>query len=371
MSTRVMLVDDAVVVRHILRDTLSADPELEIVAVARDGHDALAKLDRARPDVVVLDVEMPNMDGIETLVAIKASFPAIKVIMFSTLTSRGAAATMDALMAGADDYVTKPANVGSITAAITSITTELSPRIKALHRPAAFVERDQSRVLADNVSVRSGRSSTGATPSTGRSSVGKVQVVVIGVSTGGPNALMELLPQLPSTFPVPIAIVQHIPPMFSKALADRLDAKCALHVSEATPGNIVHPGEIVIAPGGHHITLSKTSMGAMVSTNEDAPENSCRPAADVLFRSAVNAFGADVLGVVLTGMGNDGTKGSAEIVRAGGSILIQDEDSSVVWGMPGSIAASGIPFESYSLRELASEIVHRVKPIRTNSGKQL
>ncbi len=376
MTTRVMLVDDAVVVRHVLSDTLASVEGIEVVGTACDGKDAMAKLGRYKPDVVVLDVEMPNMDGIETLTAIKASHPHIKVIMFSTLTSRGAAATMDALMAGADDYVTKPANVGSISAAIESINKELAPRIKAVHRPSRFRPASTGTTAPETIGSSSRSQRKPSSPETplaitpvapgGSRSPGRVRLVVVAVSTGGPNALAELLPALPATLPVPVAIVQHIPPMFSKALADRLNTKCALEVFEATAGQQLRAGQVAIAPGGMHLTVRKDGDAIVMDTNLGPPENSCRPAADVLFRSAVAAFGGDVLGVILTGMGADGTKGSQAVTAAGGSVLIQDEATSVVWGMPGSVAAQRIPCEAYPLTELAGQIAQRA--VRCNGA---
>lgn len=368
--TRVMIVDDAVVVRHILSDTLKQDPEIEIIDTARDGKDALAKLERTQPDVLILDVEMPNMDGIETLAEVKQRWPQIKVIMFSTLTSRGAAATMDALMAGADDYVTKPANVSSISEAVIAINNELRPRIKALHRPAR-VHQAGASAAAPHVFAGSAGSAgfatgtaTGHAARTGRPGVRKgfrpIELIVVAVSTGGPNALAELLPQLPPTLSVPIAIVQHIPPMFSKALADRLNSLSALSVREAAHGESLRSGQVVLAPGGMHLTVGGIRGALTLGLNSDPPENSCRPAADVLFRSAVATCNGNVLGIVLTGMGSDGTKGAAAIVEAGGEVIRQDEASSVVWGMPGSLHTAGVPADEYPLSQLATEITTRV-----------
>lgn len=372
-----MLVDDAVVVRHVLTETLSKDPGLEVVGTASDGKIALELLPTFKPDVVVLDVEMPNMDGIETLAAIKATYPKVKVIMFSTLTSRGAAATMDALMMGADDYVCKPGNVGSIAAAIEKINEELVPKIKALHSSSAVAPPApaQRAPVAPSASARFGAAPPApatrpitSTPTTSApvapltpmgASTGRPQILAIAVSTGGPNALASLMPQLPRDLAVPIVIVQHIPPMFSKALADRLDSKSALHVAECEPGAVLKPGDVWIAPGDFHMLVKREGQVVRLETNQNPPENSCRPAADVLLRSVAEAYGGNCLGLVLTGMGTDGLKGSQEIVRVGGKVIVQDEATSVVWGMPGAVANAGIADRTLPLDQIAAEIVKR------------
>jgi two-component system chemotaxis response regulator CheB len=384
VAIRVLLVDDAVVVRHILSDTLSKDPDIEIIGTAADGAIALEKIPVLKPQVVVLDVEMPNMDGIEALAVIRKKHPEIKVIMFSTLTSRGAAATMDALMLGAHDYVTKPANVGSVAAAIEQINKELAPRIKAL------VSRGLSTATAFNPpptaqppTPRSAPTTkpfpgaaapvpaTATSPTASRNTGspigvpaprgnGKINVIAIAVSTGGPNALAELLPKLPADLSAPIVIVQHIPAMFSKALADRLDTKSPLHVQEGSHGSELRAGDVWIAPGDFHMTVRKDGLTHRIETNQGPPENSCRPAADVLFRSVASVFGGATLGVVLTGMGSDGLKGADTIIKAGGRVIAQDEASSVVWGMPGAVAQAGLVDGLYPLDRIAGEIIARV-----------
>jgi two-component system chemotaxis response regulator CheB len=389
VAIRVLLVDDAVVVRHILSDTLSKDPDIDIIGTAADGLIALEKIPVLKPQVVVLDVEMPNMDGIEALAVIRKKYPEIKVIMFSTLTSRGAAATMDALMLGAHDYVTKPANVGSVAAAIEQINKELAPRIKALvsrglsaatafnpppaaatsvARPAVAPKPAASAAVPRTtappaVPTQSANRNTSTTPPIGVHTPrgnGKIQVIAIAVSTGGPNALAELLPKLPADLAAPIVIVQHIPAMFSKALADRLDTKSPLHVQEGIHGAELRAGDVWVAPGDFHMTVRKEGLVHRIETNQGPPENSCRPAADVLFRSVASVFGGSTLGVVLTGMGSDGAKGADVIVKAGGKVIAQDEASSVVWGMPGAVAQAGLVDGLYPLDRIAGEIIARV-----------
>ncbi len=364
-----MIVDDAVVVRHVLKDALSKDSELEVVGTAVDGNDALEKLPRLKPDVVILDIEMPNRTGLETLPEIKRHWPNTIVIMFSTLTSRGATATLDALVAGADDYVTKPSNTGSMLGAIERINIDLIPKIKGLA---------QKRIARLKIASTGSTGSAGSTGSTGSkpsatalpaqsacpihrsASKARPQILAIAVSTGGPNALATLIPQLPADLNVPIVIVQHIPPVFSKALADRLHIKSPLAVSEGEQSAVVLPGQVWIAPGDFHMTVERHAAHVSLVLNQAPSENSCRPAADVLFRSVANVYGAATLALVLTGMGHDGQKGAEEIVRAGGRVIAQDEATSVVWGMPGAVVHAGIAEEVLPLDKIGQAIVSRV-----------
>jgi two-component system, chemotaxis family, protein-glutamate methylesterase/glutaminase len=348
----VLVVDDAVVVRRMLSDTLASDPALRVVATAADGRIALQKLQQTRPDVVTLDIEMPELDGIETLKVIRRLHPSLPVIMFSASTERGAARTLDALACGADDYVTKPANTGSLIEVEQRIREDLIPRIKALCRATA--EPPAPRRMAARRQGRIQPATEAAVP----------EVVVIGVSTGGPNALASLLPALPHDLPVPVLIVQHMPPMFTKLLADRLDAQSGLHVLEGTDGTPLAPGTVYIAPGDHHMSIAHRGDSHVIELTQGPPENSCRPAADVLFRSASALFEDRVLGVVLTGMGHDGLRGCEAIRRGGGRVLAQDRRSSVVWGMPGLVSGAGLAEEVLPLSAIAAAIIRRCTPAR-------
>lgn len=351
---RVLVVDDAVVVRRMVADLLSADPDLEVVGTAANGRLALAKLPQLTPDLVTLDIEMPEMDGLETLVGLRKAYPRLPVIMFSTLTERGAAATLEALARGATDYVTKPANVGSVTLAQARIREELIPRIKALcaqvlPKPAVPVAPPRPVTSAPKLPL--------VPPRVGLPQ--RIDVVAIGVSTGGPNALAEVLPRLPGDFPVPIVIVQHMPPVFTRFLADRLSAASQLTVREAEEGARLVPGTVWVAPGNFHMVLRKDAEGVRVVLNQDPPENSCRPAVDPLFRSVAQCYGERVLGVVLTGMGYDGLRGASEIRRAGGVMIAQDEATSVVWGMPGALVQNGQADLVLPLARIAPELAER------------
>lgn len=352
---RVLIVDDAVVVRRLVSDVLTADPAIEVVGTAANGSIGLAKIGQVTPDLVTLDVEMPGMDGITTLRELRKLHPRLPVIMFSTLTERCASTTLDALALGANDYVTKPANVGSVAVAMQRVRDELIPKIKGLCAAAAGLEPAPSAVVRAPVVMAK------PVPSEGASAARRVDVVAIGVSTGGPNALAELLPRLPADFPVPILIVQHMPPLFTKLLADRLSAKAAIGVREATAGDEVAAGSAWLAPGDFHMQIGRAGKAVSIGLSRGAPENSCRPAVDPLFRSVVDVYGPHVLGVIMTGMGQDGLRGCQAIRAAGGQVIVQDEASSVVWGMPGYVAEAGLAELVLPLELLPTEITRRVR----------
>jgi two-component system, chemotaxis family, protein-glutamate methylesterase/glutaminase len=344
---RVMVVDDSVVVRRLVSDVLSADPRIEVVGTAANGKVALAKIPQLNPDLITLDVEMPVMDGLETLVELRRSYPRLPVVMFSTLTERGATATLDALERGADDYVTKPANVGSVTESMAAVRAELVPKIIGLCGRRLLGRAPvpaSTRPLATSVPKPEARA----------------DVVAIGVSTGGPDALTQVLTALPSDLPVPVVVVQHMPPVFTKQFADRLDAKCEIRVSEAVSGELLEPGHALVAPGDFHLRVHRRGDQVRVGLDQGTPENYCRPAVDVLFRSVAQAYGRNVLGLVLTGMGSDGARGAGVVAQAGGSVYVQDEPTSVVWGMPGSVVAAGLADKVLPLREVAPAILARV-----------
>jgi two-component system chemotaxis response regulator CheB len=360
---RVLIADDAVVVRRMLGDILASDPALEVAGAAANGRIALAKVPQVNPDVVILDVEMPEMDGLETLKVLRQTYPFLPVIMFSTLTQRGATATLDALSLGANDYVTKPANVGSAHQAIEQIRAELIPKIKMFCAKAAGLE---FALVARPTRLATSSSKTLATPAR---RAAKVDIVAIGVSTGGPNALGELVPELPADFSVPVVIVQHMPPVFTKLLAERLEAKSHIKVDEGAPGQEVKAGHAFIAPGNYHMTVQREEGSVRIQTNQDPPENSCRPAVDVLFRSVAETYGVGALGVVMTGMGQDGLRGSERIREAGGQVFVQDEPTSVVWGMPGFVANAGLADKILPLQQLGSEIVRKVRLGRASTAQ--
>lgn len=344
---RVLLVDDSVVIRKLLAETLSSDPELQVIGTASDGQIGLAKIAQLQPDLVTLDIEMPVKNGLETLAELRKLYPKLPVIMFSTLTERGGAATLEALSLGASDYATKPSNTGSPAVALAAIRADLIPKIKALCAGNSTKlktlppPRPPVRILKAPVDRR-------------------IEMVAIGTSTGGPNALAEVLPHIPKDFPVPIVVVQHMPPIFTRLLADRLAGRSAIPVEEGTEGAVLSPAHAWIAPGNFHMTVVQSKGSWRLQLDQNAPEHSCRPAVDPLFRSVAIAGRSGVLGVVMTGMGSDGVLGAQHIREAGGEVIIQDEASAVVWGMPGLVYAAGQADGVYPLDQLAPEITRRV-----------
>ncbi len=344
---RVLIVDDSAIIRRAVSDELALDPEIEIAGTAPNGQIALAKMTQVNPDFVLLDVEMPVLDGLKTLAELKKTHRRIPVMMFSSLTERGADATLDALMLGAAGYFTKP-NSGGIEESRRIIREQLLPQIKAICA-ANLVKSTPARPAVIPVSLPPRPAPSGV-----------VDVVAIGVSTGGPNALMELFRNLPANLPVPILIVQHMPPVFTKQLAHRLSANSKIVVEEATSGTFLEQGRAWIAPGDNHMTVVRQGLRQMLVLDKEPQENSCRPAVDPLFRSVAKVFGGQTLAIVMTGMGSDGLRGCEAIKAAGGRVLVQDEATSVVWGMPGIVSRAGLADKVLPLALIGPEIVRRV-----------
>jgi len=339
---RVLIVDDSVVVRKVVGDALAASAEVQVAGTASSGAIGLAKIPQLSPDVVTLDIEMPGLNGIETLREIRRRYPKLPVIMFSTLTERGAAITLEALAQGASDYVTKPSNSATLAGAMAQVRRELVAKIVSLAgrsgRPAAPRLSHAKRQWGEP----------------------RVDILAIGTSTGGPNALAEVVPRLRGDFPVPVVVVQHMPPLFTRLLAERLNSRSPLAVHEAEAGAKLEPGHAWIARGDYHMTVLRKGTDVVLDLNQDPPEHSCRPAVDVLFRSVAQTYGANTLAVVMTGMGSDGTRGAQHIREAGGEIFVQDEASSVVWGMPGSVVSAGAADKICSLEEISQEVARRI-----------
>ena len=355
-KTRVLVVDDSVVMRRIISEVVAADADLEVAGYAANGQIALNLLEQVSPDVVTLDIEMPILDGLATLKAMRAKHCRVPVIMFSTLTERGAEATIDSLALGASDYVAKPVELGSYNAARERIREALLPKIKALCRPGTVLG-----VAA--------RASSAAQAALRRNKIaGRIDVVAIGCSTGGPNALAQILPSFPRELAVPVLIVQHMPATFTRFLAQRLSSLCPVPVEEAAGGELLKPGTIWVAPGGFHMSVARDGASGKLEITQGPPENSCRPSVDVLFRSLPGIFANRVLGVVLTGMGQDGLRGCERLADAGAQIMVQDEATSVVWGMPGFVAKAGLADGILPISEIGARIVERVAAFRPLAG---
>lgn len=350
---RALVVDDSAVLRRLITTALSTDPEIEVVGTATNGREAVARVDELRPDIVTLDIEMPELDGLGAVEIIHRNHPRLPVIMFSTLTEKGAAATLKALSRGASDYVTKPSGAGSVHESMARVREELVPRIKAL--------TGMRRVVAP------------PTPPVRHRAAGPLprpQVLVVACSTGGPDALCTVLSALPATFPLPVLVTQHMPPVFSTQLAHRLDRLSPLRVREAVDGDAVTPGTVLLAPGDFHLRLVRDGLAVRARLDQEEKENFCRPAADPLFRSAAAVYGQATLATVLTGMGQDGLIGCRAISEAGGYVVVQDQATSVVWGMPGAVAGAGLadeilPLDGIAPRLLSATTRQARVPLRT------
>ncbi|HEY5997929.1 MAG TPA: chemotaxis response regulator protein-glutamate methylesterase [bacterium] len=341
-AVRVLVVDDSALMRRLVPQLLSGDPGIEVVGTAMDGVHALRKVAALAPDVLTLDVDMPRMDGIETLRALReANGP--PAVVLSSLTRRDADLAFRALAAGAFDVVAKPH--AAISTHIHEIAAELVAKIKAAAgaRAVALAPPLPAAVPAPS-----------AVPATaaGRQRAAAERVLAIGVSTGGPNALTYLLPQLPADFPAATLVVQHLPPGFTAMFAARLNAASRLEVREARDGDLVGPGRVLIAPGDRHLRVTRGALGAIAVLSDAPPARGHRPSADVLFASVAEEFGAAATGLIMTGMGDDGAAGLARIRQRGGRTLAQDERSCVVFGMPRAAIESGAVDEVVALAEL-------------------
>ncbi|MEI9974785.1 MAG: chemotaxis response regulator protein-glutamate methylesterase [Ignavibacteriota bacterium] len=342
---RVLVVDDSVVIRRLVCHALEEDPLIEVVGVAGNGRIALNRIPSLTPDVITLDVEMPEMDGLTMLRELRHWDRATAVVMFSTMTERGATATIEALSSGADDYVTKASNAGSLDVSLANLRRELLPKIRQFFDfspPKPVLQARPQRPVAPVAAS------------------GEVRAVGIGVSTGGPAALATVVPQFPADFPLPIFIVQHMPPLFTRLLAERLGTLTPLSVSEGTDGEIVRGGHIYLAPGDLHMRVANSGRGPAITLDQAPPLNSCRPAVDALFGSMADVYGPSVVAAVLTGMGHDGMHGAEQLAGRGSYILAQDEDTSVVWGMPGSVVGAGVANEILPLDEIVPAILREV-----------
>ncbi len=358
---RVLVVDDAVVMRRMITVALGSDPEIEVVGAAANGKIALQKIPQVNPDIITMDVEMPEMDGLQTVRELRKTYHRLPVIMFSTLTMRGAESTLDALAAGATDYVTKPANVGNVLEGIERLKSELIPKIK-LHCRSILPPARTAAILPSFTGPRSAAPVAPADPAVAP------QILAIGCSTGGPSALAALFADITCALPVPGVIVQHMPPLFTKMLAERLGKNSPNKFVEGEQGQLLERGCIYIAPGGRHMEVRRDGPVLRVHLQDEPPENSCRPAVDVLFRSLPAIYGSAILALIMTGMGQDGLRGCQLICERGGRVLTQDEATSVVWGMPGYVTQAGLADKILPLPQLGAEIMGRFRLSRFRSA---
>jgi two-component system chemotaxis response regulator CheB len=345
MNTRVLVVDDTAIFRRIISDALAALPGVEVAGTASNGKLALERLASLQPDLLTLDIEMPEMNGIEVLQAMASAGSKAGVIMLSSNTVRGGRITIRALELGAFDFITKPEG-GSVEGNLVLLRTRLLPIIRAFERRREIRSILHSKPLpAAAPAGRSVRRSGSA-------------ILLIGVSTGGPSALAEVLPALPRKLGAPLFIVQHMPPLFTQALAERLQSMCAIRVKEAEDGEIAVPDCAYLAPGGRQMKLAPGQSGEItIQLTDDPPENNCRPSVDYLFRSVALHFPGRSIAAILTGMGNDGTQGLRLLKRSGCSSIAQDEASCVVFGMPREAILAGVVDAVVPLNRIADTLV--------------
>jgi two-component system, chemotaxis family, protein-glutamate methylesterase/glutaminase len=361
---KILVVDDTVVYRKIVSDVIAELPGVEVVGTAHNGKAALFKVRTLKPDLLTLDIEMPEMNGLEVLENLRKMAPKVGVIMLSTLTQEGGTMTMRALELGAFDFIPKPQS-GTMAENRIVIKNALGPIIKAFSRSSAIWGLLNSTGKKTVTSPRRIDKPLlpGSQPFQGRS--GSSSIVAIGISTGGPNALARMLPQLPADIGVPIVIVQHMPPMFTTSLAKSLNNKCRLSVREAVDGEPLTANVIYIAPGGKQMKVAAGADGKqrVIRITDDPPENSCKPSVDYLFRSVADHFVGRATGVIMTGMGCDGTAGLKEMKKNGALVIAQEESSCVVYGMPKEPVESGLADAVVSLDHIAEEILKTLSSV--------
>jgi two-component system chemotaxis response regulator CheB len=367
---RVLVVDDSSFMRTALSMMLEKSPDIEVVGKARDGQEALELVETLDPDVLTMDIEMPRMDGLTALRHIMKRSPR-PVLMISSLTQEGADVTIEALSIGAVDFI--PKEHARVQLSITEIEGELHQKVKAAAHarrrlPRRFAARAQAKP-SDSPAASPERTPTrrpaAPAPPPARAlsrSHARAEILVIGVSTGGPLALQEVIPALPASLPVPVAVVQHMPPHFTRSLAERLDTQSALHVCEAEDGMPLEPGRVLIARGGEHLSLRRTRSGLVHAVVTPEPSESLhRPSVDVLFRAAADVYGRHTLALVMTGMGKDGLLGAKHIRARGGGVLAQDEATCVVYGMPRAVTEAGVAEESIPLPRIAETLTRALE----------
>jgi two-component system chemotaxis response regulator CheB len=381
---RILAADDSAVMRSILwklflmhaKNRPNGLPLMELCGIARDGVECLEQVRGLGPDVLVLDLEMPRLNGLGVLDRLRVEKPELPVIMCSARTEHGARSTLEALARGASDYVMKPSEQRDFAAAMESLSQQLLPRIAALTKETRDEGAKPGRDAAPN-DLQKTRSSEPATKD-----FRSIEILVIGLSTGGPSALEQFLPKLPKDFPVPVLIVQHMPKLFTGALADRLDKCCPLRVQQAYDNAPIRPGTVWLAPGDSHMEVApRRAMSdetgdaerrsSRVRLHQQEPLNHCRPSVDYLFLSAARMYGAGTLALVMTGMGADGLNGARAVHEGGGVVLAQDEATSAVWGMPGRVSEEGIANATLPLWGIATAVKQRVnagRPARPEPG---
>jgi two-component system chemotaxis response regulator CheB len=364
-KVRILVVDDTIFYRKILSDILKEIPQVEVVGSANTGKVALSKIDSLNPDMITLDVEMPGMNGLEVLEELNKKNSDIGVLMVSTLTGKGSQITIKALELGAFDFIEKPSSEGSsMKENMERVKENLVPIIQAFLKRRELKSRFRTKKEYLPQGTRPEyKPQTKSVSQKPLSLKSKSEIVTIGISTGGPNALAKMIPMLPEDIGVPILIVQHMPPVFTASLAKSLDSKSKLSVVEAVNGQAIEPNKVYIAPGGKQMKIAASNDGLrrLIKITDDPPENSCKPSADYLFRSVADYYVGRATGVIMTGMGSDGFKGLMELHKKNATIIAQDEETCTVFGMPKAPIDNGIAHIVCPLEKIADEIVKTVK----------
>jgi len=358
---RVMIVDDSAVIRGLMSKWLGEDPAIQIVGTAGNGEMALLSMSRYDPEVIILDIEMPVMDGLTALPKIFEINPKVKVVMASTLTKRNAEVSMKALSLGASDYVSKP-DCNREVASSLSFQEELISKVISI--AAASRLRNNDAVYVGKKSSLIDKQFTpimkmGKAIDKRSFSNNKISIIAIGSSTGGPQALLVVLKDL-GKVNMPIVITQHMPETFTKILANHLSQSTGLECKEAEDGDILENGKVYLAPGGYHMKIIEENGQKTVALNQDPAENFCRPSVEPMFRSLIDIYGSEVFAIMLTGMGHDGLEASKKLVEAGGTLIAQDEKTSVVWGMPGAVSRAGLCSGIYPLNQIGLKIKEKL-----------
>jgi len=358
---RVIVIDDSAFMRKSLSMLLESDPEIKVIATARDGQEGIEKIRSYRPDLVTLDVEMPRMDGLTALRVIMKEIP-LPVLMVSSLTTEGAQATLDALNLGAVDFI--PKQLSYVSLDIIKIKEELIHKVKTIVRSRSLRHRlarwRTKSGFSDDTPVQHSLENQAMALSRVAKPAVPLRLTAIGVSTGGPPALQQIIPKIPADYPTGIAIVQHMPPKFTRSLAERLDGLSSIHVKEAEEGDVLKPGVALIAPGGFHLTFFKNGYELVAKISEQPAYTLYRPSVDVMMSSIAAVYSGGVLGVILTGMGKDGLEGLQRIKRNGGYVIAQDEESCVVYGMPKAAVDAGIADAVLPLERIPEAMVQVV-----------
>ncbi|TGC10724.1 protein-glutamate methylesterase/protein-glutamine glutaminase [Methanolobus halotolerans] len=365
MAINVLVVDDSALMRKVISDILSEDEELKVIATARNGLDAVEKVERLRPDVVTLDVEMPTLDGLHALGYIMSECPT-PVVMLTAVDARSAERTLNAFEYGAVDFIQKPS--GNISLNISDIADSIRLKVKMAAKvdlkKLVFMEKQVNR-SKENIGMKTEKKPLNNLGSMKRKNLSRQKILAIASSTGGPRALEQVVPKLPEDLNMPVVIVQHMPAGFTASLAQRLDAQSRLKVCEAKDGEVISNGVVYLAPGNYHMELVQKNINGrnseVVSLNQRPREQGVRPCANILFKSLVPIYGQNILAVILTGMGSDGADGAEEIKKVGGRVITEDEGSCVVYGMPKVAVQRGLSDSVVSLEKISDEIVMTLK----------